>query len=104
MIRSDWLLVLLTLLAVARLTRLVTDDVIARPFRGWVIRHRPAPAGDGPEDWLVYLIHCRWCASIWVSIPVAALVYLWPHVWGVQIGLLGLSASLAAALLAGLER
>lgn len=112
MIRSDWLLVLLTVLAVARLTRLVTTDVVFQPFRAFVIRHRPAPEkptnnipGDIPpqdenpkEDWLVYLVHCPWCSSIWISFPVAAVVYNWPCSWPVQIGLLALAASLVAGL------
>lgn len=114
-IRDDWLLVVLTILAVTRLTRLVTVDVVFQPFRSFVIRHRPAPpsepasdlpAQDKPpkEDWLVYLIHCRWCASMWITFPVVAVVYNWPRSWAVQIVLVGLAASLVAALAAGLER
>lgn len=105
---------LLTVLAIARLTRLVTTDVVFQPFRRWVIRHRPnpnpptepgLPEADQPadEDWLVYLVHCRWCTSVWISFPVAAVVYNWPTSWPVQIGLLALTASLVSGLVAGLE-
>lgn len=116
MIATGWLLVLLTVLAVARLTRLVTEDVIFQPFRRFVIRHRPAPPAelklpDAPEqdaprdeDWLVYLVHCRWCSSVWIAAAVTPVVYNWPTVWWVQIPLLALAASLVAGLAAGLER
>lgn len=115
MIHEGWLLVVLTLLAVTRLTRLVTTDVVFQPFRAFVIRHRPAPPaepavikGDGEkapaqdqppkEDWLIYLVHCPWCSSIWLAFPVAAVVYNWPCSWPVQIGLLALAASFVAGL------
>lgn len=108
---------LLTILAVTRLTRLITTDVVFQPARRWLIGHRPSPAPDErdaadipgqdlepKEDWLVYLVHCRWCASMWITFPVAAVVYNWPYSWPVQIGLVGLAGSLVAALAAGLEQ
>lgn len=111
MITSGWLLVLLTLGAVARLTRLVTEDVVFQPFRRWVICHRPAPTPQQSdndhlpdqdesrdEDWLVYLVHCRWCTSIWISAAVTPVVYNWPGAWFVQIPLIALTASLLAGL------
>lgn len=115
MITESWLLVVLCLGAVIRLTRLVTEDVLTQPVRRWLVRHRTKPAGDKPEnpipgnvtppedeepdeDWLVYLIHCRWCASIWIAAPVAAVVWLWPSHWFVQIPLIALTASLLAGL------
>lgn len=114
MIRSDWLLVALTVLAVVRLTRLITTDVVFQPFRAFVIRHRPEPVAvpdpelpdqdqDPKEDWLVYLVHCRWCSSIWISFPAVAVVYNWHCSWPVQIGLVALAASWFAGALAGLE-
>lgn len=103
MIASSWLLVVLTFLAVARLTRLVTADVIMAPVRSWIVRHRPDRGPDEPEDWVVFLIHCRWCASIWLAVPVAAAVYGWHTNCVVQVGLLALAASHVTALLAGLE-
>lgn len=99
-----WLTVLLAVLAVARLTRLVTADVIAQPFRAWVIRTRldGHPERDD-DDKLITLVHCRWCTSIWVSAPVAVAVYLRPHSWWVVVPLLLLALSHASTLLAGLE-
>jgi hypothetical protein len=96
-IRPEWLVVLLTLGAVVRLTRMVTEDVVFRPVRRALINRR-SHDGQGDEDWLVYLIHCRWCASIWISAAVCPLVWLWPDRWFVQIPILALSASLLAGL------
>lgn len=101
MIHAPWLLVVLTVLAVARLTRLVTADVILQPARAWLVRHRPLH--DDRDDWLVYLVHCRWCASIWLAFPTAGAVYAWHAYWPVQVGLIALAASLVTPLLAGLE-
>lgn len=113
-IHADWLLVLLCVGAVTRLTRMLTDDVIGQPLRRFVIKHRPAPPalteGDLPdkdqpadEDWLVYLVHCRWCSSIWISAAVTPVVWLWPDRWFIQIPLIALTASLAAGLSGRLE-
>lgn len=113
-VHADWLLVVLCLGAITRLTRLLTEDVILQPLRRFIIRHRPdpnaRPEGDLPgqdqpaqEDWLVYLVHCRWCASIWIAGGVTAVVYNFPHAWWVQIPLIALTASLAAGLSGGLE-
>lgn len=109
-----WLIVSLCLGAVVRLTRLVTEDVAFQPLRRWVIKHRPDPAGlregdlpdqDQPadEDWLVYLIHCRWCASIWIAAAVCPIVWVWPQHWFTQIPILALTASLLAGLSARWE-
>lgn len=103
MIHAAWLLVVLTILAVARLTRLVTADTIADPVRGWIIRHRPAKGAHEAEDWVVYLVHCRWCASMWIAGPVAVAVWFWHGHAAAQIVLIALAASHATALLAGLE-
>ena len=76
----DWDLVTLIgwYLAVARVTRLINDDVIFEDLRAWFIDRM------GGESLLAYLVTCAWCVSIWVaafSLPVP--VYLahqsWPH-------------------------
>lgn len=61
---------ILVTLAVARLTRLVTSDRIMLSFRRWVVNK------FGGESEAAYLVHCRWCTSIWVAFPLAVL-------WGV---------------------
>lgn len=107
MIHADWLICLLTVGAVVRLTRLVTEDVLLEPVRRWLDQRRTKPipaelatsADEEPDDdWLVYLIHCRWCASIWIAGPVCAAAWAWPHHWFVQIPILALTASLLAGL------
>lgn len=59
-------------LAVARLTGLITQDLITEPVRDAVIGRLPAnQVGEHLED----LITCPWCVSIWVAAVVAPLVY-----------------------------
>lgn len=62
-------------LAVARITRVVTIDKIGEPFRMWLIRRL------GRDSMVVYLHHCPWCYSIWVGAAVGAL--LW---WATPVG------------------
>ena len=83
-------------LAVARLTRLVNQDVVFDPVRLWVAS-RVRGAGDaaaaaevldrvgagrvwrrGERRWLTveYFLSCPWCVSVWVA-GVSAWVPLW---------------------------
>jgi hypothetical protein len=87
-----WLLVLLAVLATARLTRLVARDAISDPARAWLHER-------GPE-WLTYLVHCPWCVSIWLGAGVAAATYNWPARWWVVIPLVALTASYVTGALA----
>jgi hypothetical protein len=64
------LTLVLSVLATARLTRLVTADTITGPLRAAVIRQ--FGVGSLPATG----IYCRWCVSMWVAVPVAALA-LW---------------------------
>lgn len=91
-IRESWLLVLLAVLATARLTVLVVDDYITTRLRAWV--------GDHGPDWAVYLVQCAWCVSIYTGAAVAAAVYAWPDTWPVQVALIGLAASYVTGTLA----
>lgn len=54
-------LYILTALATARLTRLITTDKISEPARQWLITRL------GATSKIVYLAHCPWCMSIWVA-------------------------------------
>ena len=62
--------------AVARVTRLVVDDSILDAPRdrllGWL-----EPRGDVGE-FLVELLSCSWCASIWIAFPAAAVAWRYP--------------------------
>ena len=83
-------------LAVARVTRLVNQDVVFDPVRLWVAS-RVRGAGDaaaaaevldrvgagrvwrrGERRWLTveYFLSCPWCVSVWVA-GVSAWVPLW---------------------------
>ena len=69
------LVLVVLILAVARLTRLITTDQITLPLRTFVIRKY------GEESKTAYLIFCPWCVSIWVSAPLTAMTFLVPHWW-----------------------
>jgi len=56
------------ILAVHRITRLITTDVIFEKLRQRVWKKYP-PYGNG----IGYLITCDWCTSLWVATPVYAL-------------------------------
>lgn len=76
-----WLWWLVVALAVARLTGLVAKDEITRPIREALISRL-----DTRKGWhrkVAYLLGgasddgdgCPWCLSIWISAPVAPLVW-----------------------------
>jgi hypothetical protein len=75
-------------LAVFRLTRLITTDLILSPVRGLIWRKFP-PSGNG----IGYLITCDWCTSIWVASPVFALYKIWPTPTMFVCGILAVSAA-----------
>jgi hypothetical protein len=87
-------LAVLVLLAVARLARLVTEDVIMERPREW-LRQR---AGGK----LRYFVTCPWCVSIWLGAGAAAVAYNWPDSWAVQIAALALASSEVAGVLASI--
>jgi hypothetical protein len=68
-------LLLLGLLTVARLTRAVVSDRVGLPIRRFMLDRFPAEedAPDGLSPW-AYLVHCRWCTSLWLAVPVAAVL------------------------------
>lgn len=55
-------LILLLGLGEARLTRAVTEDRISEPVRAWAVKKW------GPQGGVPYLLHCRWCSGIWISL------------------------------------
>jgi hypothetical protein len=58
----------LLVLASFRLTHLVVFDKIAEPIRTLV----------PPGRRLSYLLHCYWCAGVWLSAGLIALLCWWP--------------------------
>lgn len=65
----SWLPLLITALAVARLTRIITTDRIALPIRQYVL------AKNGDDGWFTFLIHCKYCASVWIAAGTAPLYW-----------------------------
>lgn len=88
----DPVVLLLLILAVARIVRLVVDDAITEPVRSWVVNKW------GSESKLAYLVHCTWCVGIWVSYPMALLTWLVPEVV-VPLLLLPLSVAQVAPMI-----
>lgn len=64
-------------LAVARLVRLFTYDVITEFVRHWFV-------GADPESFrgtLGALIHCPWCTGLWFALVVAFFYFATPVAW-----------------------
>lgn len=62
---------LLTLLAVVRVTRLIVIDRITLPIRSRIL------AKGGEEGWWTYLIHCPICASVWIAGAASPAWWYW---------------------------
>jgi hypothetical protein len=69
-------------LAVYRLTRLVTTDVIFNKYREKIWNKFPIE-----DEGIGYLITCDWCTSIWTSSLVVSVYKIAPDfaiaIWGV---------------------
>lgn len=109
-------------LAVHRLTRLVTEDVITQPARAVVIRWAyrmwsgnptalegmsdvdvdDLPLNDDEAPKVADLIKCRWCTSVWIAGFVVVARRYCPRVWD-PLGR-ALALSTVGTLAAGLER
>jgi hypothetical protein len=89
--------------AVARLTRLVCTDKITEPLRTAAAVRLPA----GSQ--LTYLLYCRWCVSVWVAMPAAAIWYAvsalprWSGRWWIDVPAAALALSYATGLLVRAE-
>lgn len=79
-------------MAVARITRFLTEDFLTVGYRRWVVTRW------GPESKMSYLVHCPWCTSIWIALPVMPVAVLFPNIW-VITALSIPAASLVAGLL-----
>jgi hypothetical protein len=82
-------------LAVYRLTRLVTADRIMDWFRAWV---------EARSGWAAYLVTCDWCLSIWVAPPVVWVGMVWGELLAVRVVFGALAASALTGLLSLSER
>jgi fatty acid desaturase len=87
------LVLLIAALAVARITRLITTDYLTGGIRAKLI------ARWGTDSPWSYLITCQWCASIWVSLAAAPVVWWWGDTPWVMLPALVLAFSQCAGLL-----
>lgn len=116
---TDPTVVVVTVLAVYRLTLLATADTILDPPRDNLVhwlnerRHGPYPQrDDAAAEWedaaaarphrLAYLLDCPWCASVWLAPPVVASALWWSDGWGWWLTAGSLAASGVTGLLATL--
>jgi Protein of unknown function (DUF1360) len=91
------ILALLTLGAIARLTRLLVEDTITAPLRN-ALHYR---AGRSRAwAWLSDLLGCQWCTSIWVAAALAGAHWLWHDTTPFLYIVAGLTASHVTALAA----
>jgi hypothetical protein len=88
----------LIVLATARLTRLVTTDVLTQGPRDRLVFWL---ADRGPvRDKLAYLIVCDWCASMYVGAAVAGAWWAWGDTMWLMMVYAALAASYATGFLA----
>jgi len=77
---------LLDLLAVHRLTRLITRDEITNPLRETTEKEIGTAVtakiiSQSTADKLIYLMGCDWCASIWAASFALAMRRYMPDFW-----------------------
>lgn len=78
-------------LAVARLSRLLTTDRLTIAYRRFIVNKW------GNDSMPSYLAHCDWCTSMWLAILIMPMAVLFPYTW-----VIGILAVPAASLVAGL--
>lgn len=93
------MIIVLTVLAVARVTRLITTDhIISRP-RNAIVRW----LSDRDHDQLAYLVFCPWCISIYVGAGAAGAWYAWGETMPFMAVTLALTASYVTGFLASIK-
>lgn len=75
-------------LAVYRLTRIITTDVILEKAREWIWKRSPAH-----RNGIGYLITCTWCTSIWTSSLVMSMYKMTPGPTVFFCGILAMSTA-----------
>lgn len=89
---------LLMMLAVARVTRFITTDVLFDAPRIRVIHDILRGNPEGPVRTAVaYLVTCTWCASVYVGAAGAGTWYA----WGETMPFMVITAALAASYVTG---
>jgi hypothetical protein len=91
------IVLIVAMLAVARLSMLIVDDQLLLKFRQRVIKRW------GPDSLPSYFVLCPWCVSVWFAAPIMPVAVLWPNRW-VLAALAIPAASLVAGFLAKLRK
>lgn len=94
------MITVLTILAVARVTRLITTDVLFETPRNAVIVWLMKDPGRPVRDRVSYLLHCPWCASVYVGAAAAGAWYAWGETICYMAVVLALAASYVTGFLA----
>ena len=71
------LTIILSVVAIYRITALIIDDRIFDRPREWIHSHLSGGWIDIP-----YLITCYWCLSFWVGLGCLPFMLLLPFIWG----------------------
>lgn len=98
-------MLILYMLAVARLTTLITHDEITRPAREWLIQRFDATRRI--HRLLVYLlgepdgdaVGCPWCVSIWVGALTAPTLWAWSNRPWFMVALIALAVSQTSGMI-----
>lgn len=114
-----WITLVVSLGAVARLTRLAAADIITQPLRNRLLYTAPQraalrdpttplpapvrPRAAQARAWAHGLISCPWCVSIWLAALVAVLAWLYGDTLPFLLVTSGLTLSYATGWLAGHE-
>lgn len=88
----------LIVLATARVSRLVTTDVLTEGPRNWAVQRL---ADRGPvRDKMAYLLVCDWCSSMYVGAAVSGAWWVWGDTMWLMMVYAALSASHVTGFLA----
>lgn len=73
----SWFAAVVMVLAVARINRFLTEDILFRPTREWIMtKEAHWRKGRVGAISVTTLINCHWCSGIWVSAGVIGLTGL----------------------------
>jgi len=89
--------------ATARLTRLVTDDEIARPIRDAVMAWAEKPGAGALRKRAGYLVDCPWCVSIWAGGAVLLASRFKSGRWLTKAGALSMAAAMLLTVQAKID-
>ena len=96
------MVIILTVLAVARVTRLITTDVLFEGVRSRAVKALIEHDGEPSlvRGKIAYLIVCDWCASVYVGAAAAGAYWTWGETMPYMATVLALSASYVTGFLA----